>query len=186
MRIVSSGSVGIGTSSPGYTLHVNGSVAGVGAYVNLSDARLKKNITPLTSGLVLISRLQPVRFEWRSVSERSVGKNFNLPRKKQIGFIAQDLKKVLPEAVTTAKGDDAIMSVAESKVVPVLVAAVKELKAANDNQIAEISKLRAQNVALTNQLKQQTTESRLINERLDAIERKNNFRTARIVLPVQN
>lgn len=148
MRIISSGNVGIGTSSPSYTLHVNGSVAGTSAYNNLSDARLKKNVVPLTAGLALIAQLQPVRFDWRSVSERSVGKNFDLPAEKQIGFIAQDLNTVLPEAVSTAKGKDAIMSVAESKVVPILVAAVKELKAANDSQAAKIERLESQMAVL--------------------------------------
>lgn len=140
----SNGYIGIGTTSPSYTLHVNGSVAGTSAYNNLSDARLKKNIIPLTAGLALIAELQPVRFEWRDVSERSVGKDIDLTAEEQIGFIAQDLNTVLPEAVSTAKGKDAIMSVAESKIVPVLVAAVKELKAANDNQHREIAVLRTQ------------------------------------------
>ena len=156
MRITASGNVGIGTTSPSYTLHVNGSVAGTSAYNNLSDARLKKDVTPLVGGLALISQLQPVRFDWRSEDEREVGKEFNLPSGKQIGFIAQDLGKVLPEAVSTAKGKDAIMSVAESKVVPVLVAAVKELKAANDNQAAEIDRLESRVVVLERKVQMQT------------------------------
>ena len=146
MTIVSGGNVGIGTSTPGYTLHVNGSVAGTSAYNNLSDNRLKKNVTPLNDGLALISRLRPVRFDWRSEAERPVGKALVLPLgEHQIGFLAQDLVKVLPEAVSTASGPDRIMSVAESKVVPVLVQAVIELKAANDNHLAEIKDLRAVN-----------------------------------------
>jgi hypothetical protein len=44
---VINGAVGVGVPSPAYPLHVNGSVAGVGPYVNLSDARYKKNIAPL-------------------------------------------------------------------------------------------------------------------------------------------
>jgi hypothetical protein len=156
MYISTAANVGIGTVSPSYTLHVNGSVAGTSAYNNLSDVRLKRDITPLVGGLALISQLQPVRFDWRSEDEREVGKEFNLPSGKQIGFIAQDLGKVLPEAVSTAKGKDAIMSVAESKVVPVLVAAVKELKAANDNQAAEIDRLESRVVVLERKVQMQT------------------------------
>jgi hypothetical protein len=158
MVINGSGNVGIGTSSPSYTLHVNGSVAGTSAYNNLSDARLKKDVVPLVGGLALVNQLQPVRFDWRSKDEREVGKDFNLPSGKQIGFIAQDLRKVLPEAVSTAKGNDAIMSVAESKVVPVLVAAVKELKAANDNQAMEIGRLEAKVTVLERQTRIRTAQ----------------------------
>ena len=147
LYISTSTNVGINTTSPSYTLHVNGSVAGTSAYNNLSDARLKKNVAPLTGGLSIVAQLQPVRFDWRLENEREVGKDFNLSGGRQIGFIAQDVGKVLPEAVSTAKGRDAIMSVAESKIVPVLVAAVKELKATNDNQAAEIRQLKSQLLA---------------------------------------
>lgn len=158
MRITSAGSVGIGTTSPSYTLHVNGSVAGTSAYNNLSDARLKKNIAPVVDGLAIVSQLRPVRFDWRSENERDVGREFNLPAGKQIGFIAQDIAKVLPEAVSTAKGKDAIMSVAESKVVPALVSAVQELKASNDNQASEIAQLEAQVVALQRKVEVQSAQ----------------------------
>ena len=152
------GNVGIGTTSPSYTLHVNGSVAGTSAYNNLSDVRLKKNIVPLAGGLALIGQLQPIRFDWRTEREREVGKEFKLPAGRQIGFIAQEVGKVLPEAVSTANGKDAIMSVAESKVVPVLVAAMKELKAENDNQAAEIGRLETEVTALERKVRMQTAQ----------------------------
>jgi hypothetical protein len=158
MRITATGNVGIGTTSPSYTLHVNGSVAGTSAYNNLSDVRLKKNIVSLVGGLSLIGQLQPVRFDWRSEREREVGKDFKLPAGRQIGFVAQDVGKVLPEAVSIANGKDAIMSVAESKVVPVLVAAVKELKAENDNQAAEIGRLETEVTALERKVRMQTAQ----------------------------
>jgi len=139
MRITASGNVGIGTTSPGYTLYVNGSAAGPSGFQTASDARLKKNIVPLVGGLAMISELRPVRFDFRAQSERDVGKDLNLPAAPQVGFIAQDVAMVLPEATATAGGRDAIMSVAEAKIVPVLVAAVKELKAANDSQASEIA-----------------------------------------------
>jgi hypothetical protein len=133
MTIDRSGNVGIGTTTPSYTLQVNGTVAGASAYTNLSDERLKKDIHPIQNALQIIEQIHGVSFRWRTPAERSVGKKFDLPvDKPQIGFIAQDLEKVLPQAVSVGKGKDAIMTVAESKVVPVLVEAIKELKAAND------------------------------------------------------
>jgi hypothetical protein len=52
----------------------------------------------------------------------------------------------------------AIMSVGESKVVPVLVAAVQELKASNDNQSVEIARLEAKVSALESKLRTQTAQ----------------------------
>jgi hypothetical protein len=157
VTVEQSGLVGIDTTSPSYNLHVNGSVAGTSAYVNLSDARLKKNVVPIRDALSIIGQLQGVRFQWRSPEERTIGKNFNLPvRQPQVGFIAQNVKAVLPEAVSVAKDRDATMSVAESKVVPVLVEALKELKAANDNQAAEIHALQTHVSALDKKLETRT------------------------------
>ncbi len=137
-----SANVGIRTTSPSYTLHVNGSVAGTSAYNNLSDVRLKKNIVPIADALAIIGQLQGVRFDWRKPDERTVGKNLNLPvNDPQVGFIAQEVKKVLPQAVTVADTRDHLMSTQESKVVPVLVEAVKRLVGMNRTQAAEIEKL---------------------------------------------
>jgi hypothetical protein len=137
-----SANVGIRTTSPSYTLHVNGSVAGTSAYNNLSDVRLKKNIVPIADALAIIGQLQGVRFDWRKPDERTVGKNLNLPvNDPQVGFIAQEVKKVLPQAVTVADSGDHLMSTQESKVVPVLVEAVKQLAAMNRAQAHQIQKL---------------------------------------------
>ena len=154
------GSVGIGTASPSYTLHVNGSVAGTSAYNNLSDRRLKKNIVPIAGALAIIEQLQGVRFDWRKPDERTVGKHLNLPvNDPQVGFIAQEVQKVLPQAVTVADSGDHLMSTQESKVVPVLVEAVKQLATLNKAQAVRIQKL---------------------EERLSALERKSLKRTAEI------
>lgn len=142
MRITSAGNVGIGTLTPADLLYVNGTAGGTSAWSSPSDVRLKKNIVPIDNALALIEGLRGVRFDWRPPQERSVGKDLNLPvGRRQLGFIAQDLQKVLPEAVGVASGREALMSVQETKVVPVLVEAVKELAALNRSQAAQIAKL---------------------------------------------
>jgi len=147
MIIGASGNVGIGTTAPSYTLQVNGSVAGSSAYVNLSDERLKKDIHPIQNALRIIEDIHGVSFRWKTPAERSVGKQFDLSvGKPQIGFIAQEVQNVLPEAVAVANDKDRTMSVAESKVVPVLVEAVKQLDAQNRKLAAE---LRSQNVEMS-------------------------------------
>lgn len=138
-----SGQLGVGGWSTAYTFQVNGTAGGTSAWQSSSDQRLKKNIRPLINALAMVTQLQGVRFDWRLPSERLVGKSLELPTDEpQIGFIAQDLKKVLPEVVSVSHDHEALMSVAESKLVPVLVEAVKELKAANDNQAAELQDLK--------------------------------------------
>jgi hypothetical protein len=177
--VTDAGNVGVGTSSPMYTLHVNGSVAGASAYNNLSDARLKKNVRRISSALSIIDRIQGVQFDWRSPADRKVGRTFNLPMDvPQVGFIAQDLSRVLPEAVTVASGPEAIMSVQESKVVPVLVEAVKELKAANENQVAKIDRLTSQLVAQVALSSRYAADLRKVEVRLDLLQAKSGIRTA--------
>jgi Chaperone of endosialidase len=126
MRITTAGLVGIGTTSPSYTLHVNGSVAGTSAYVNLSDARYKKNIEPLESGLREVEQLRPVTFEYK------VPKDIGMEG-QQIGFTAQDVEMVLPSVVVTEDNDEGTKEMKYSELIPVLTKAIQELKADKDD-----------------------------------------------------
>ena len=124
------GNVGIGTAAPSKLLYVNGSAGGSQGWNQASDGRLKTNIMPVTGGLALIERLNPVRYEWRKPADRAVGKDLKLPvGERQIGFIAQEVEKVVPEAVTTpAKGSAETYGLKQDNLIPVLVAAIKELQ----------------------------------------------------------
>ena len=93
------------------------------SYNQSSDYRLKDDPTLMTGALGAIAALNPVEFTWKS--DGSVGR----------GFIAHELQAVVPEAVTGAKdavdtdGNPSYQGVDASKIVPFLVAAVKELSA---------------------------------------------------------
>jgi hypothetical protein len=145
MRIAASGNVGIGTSSPSYLLYVNGSAGGTQGWNQASDGRLKTNIKPVTGGLALIERLNPVHYDWRKPEDRSVGQNLKLPvGERQIGFIAQEVEEVIPEAVTAPARDGAeIYSLKQESLIPVLVAAIKELRAEVRAQRDQIEALKA-------------------------------------------
>jgi parallel beta-helix repeat protein len=92
-----------------------------GVYTNSSDIALKENISPITSALDLVEGLNGVYFDWKA----------NPDAGQQLGFIAQDVEKVLPQIVSTG-GPDNMKGIAYSSIVPVLVNAVKELKAQVD------------------------------------------------------
>lgn len=133
MRIDSTGQVGIGTSAPMYTLHVNGSVAGTSAYINLSDERYKKDILPIENALDKVLSLNGVTFNW----DKGFNQRVNLDNNNHIGLIAQEVEKIIPQAVSTASDDNQTKSVAYSDLVPVLIEAIKELK----SEIEELKKL---------------------------------------------
>ena len=119
-----SGNVGIGagTSNPTSPLQVAGQVEAT-AFTYTSDVRLKKDIVRLNNALDKVINLQGVSFTWKN--------NGN----KEIGLIAQDVEKVVPELVVT--GSDGMKSVKYGNVVALLIEAVKA-------QQIEIDSLKAQ------------------------------------------
>jgi hypothetical protein len=115
----SNGYVGVaGILGPSYPLQVNGAV-GASAYVTLSDARLKKDITPIAYGLTAVMKLHPVGFNWKNQDQEE-------KKHHQIGLIAQEVETVVPEVVTTADDPMQTKSVAYSSLVPVLIQALQE------------------------------------------------------------
>ncbi len=139
MNILGNGRVGIGTAAPGYTLHVNGSVAGVGAYNALSDARLKKDVQPIGDALAIVEQLRGVTFNW----DQSADPAINFDDRNHVGFLAQEVEVVLPQAVTTANDERQTKSVAYSEIIPVLAEAIKQQQAQIEALKAEIETLKA-------------------------------------------
>lgn len=99
---------------------VTGNLELEGDVISPSDRRLKENITPLEHAIEKISLLDGVYFNFKGKSEND----------RKVGVIAQDVEKVLPELVVSNK--EGYRSVDYAKLTPVLIEAVKELKAEND------------------------------------------------------
>jgi hypothetical protein len=130
--------VGIGTISPVYLLEVNGSAAkpGGGSWSNTSDERLKDITGEYSAGLEEILELKPVTFYYKEMNPRG------LPTAEEyIGFIAQEVQGILPEAVN--EGPDGFLDFNMHPVNVALVNAVKELKAENDELRQEIKQIKA-------------------------------------------
>jgi hypothetical protein len=83
-----------------------------------SDERLKDNITPIDDPLAKVLSISGNTFDWNEKSNKSG---------HDVGVIAQEIEKVLPEAVVTR--DNGYLAVDYHKVVPLLIEAVKELTA---------------------------------------------------------
>jgi len=114
------GNVGIGTTSPGYKLTVNGTAwCSSGAWTG-SDIRWKENVATLPNPLEKILRLRGVEFDWK----REEFEDNNFPEGRQIGIIAQELETEFPELVTT--NPEGYKGVAYDKLSVVLLEAIKE------------------------------------------------------------
>jgi hypothetical protein len=109
---------------------------------SVSDSRIKKNIVNSNYGLATVLKLRPVEYNLTSNDLR------------QVGFIAQEVQKLVPEVVTGKEGDlskGEILGITYSNLVPVLTKAIQEQQkqieeqnskiAAQQKQIEELIKL---------------------------------------------
>lgn len=102
MVIDSTGRIGIGTTSPHNLLTVNGTAnkPGGGSWGTFSDERLKNIQGSFTSGLSELMTLEPIRYKYKPANSLDLNSDT-----EHIGFSAQAVQKVIPEAVsTTDKG----------------------------------------------------------------------------------
>ena len=106
-----------------------------------SDARFKQNITPISSPLQKLMLLNGVEYEMK-VSE--FPKNHFQPG-RQMGLLAQNVEKVVPEAVNELDG---YKGVDYARLVPLLIESIKEQQKQQDDlkkEIIELKKLISSN-----------------------------------------
>jgi hypothetical protein len=138
MRLDAGGNVGIGTSTPAAKLDVNGAVAIAGktalgtqqAWLVLnetlafasgvhtpgkSDERFKENIHDVEAALDKVSRLRGVSFQWKDAAPEE---------SHRIGMIAQEVRDVLPAAVS--QDGRGYLGLDYNAITSLLVQAVKE------------------------------------------------------------
>jgi hypothetical protein len=140
MRILNNGNVGIGTSSPTVKLQVNGDII-ANSIAGSSDLRFKTNIRPVTNVLDKIKALRGVYFNWNQneYPEKQFGSNVEL------GFIAQEVEKIVPEIVTKDKTKEEYRSVKYDKLVALLVEAIKEQQKQIDSLTIKVNNLNQKN-----------------------------------------
>jgi hypothetical protein len=106
------------------------------AYSTTSDYRLKENVVPLSSAADRVKQLKPSRFNFIADPDNTVD-----------GFLAHEAQAVVPECVVGTKdevdadGNSKYQGIDQSKLVPLLTAALQEA-------LAEIESLKARVTAL--------------------------------------
>ena len=121
------GDVGIGTTTPSYKLHVNGSVGGQ-TFTATSDIRFKENIVDLSNALQKICSIRGVNYNFKDSSES-----------KHAGVIAQEVDEIIPEAIN--KNDNEKWSVNYNTLFSYYVEAIKELNHKNDDFVLKNNEL---------------------------------------------
>mgnify|MGYP003634172122 CR=1 FL=1 len=118
---IPSGKLGVGVSGAGIThgitLPDSSRVAGqvkANAFVSYSSIRFKENVEPLGSALDTISKLKGVSYNWKDTG------------KKDFGFIAEEVGKVLPEIVEWNVDPQYANTMDYTRIISFLVEAVKE------------------------------------------------------------
>jgi hypothetical protein len=105
---------GVNTSSSGYAGYFDGKVFAT-TYQG-SDARLKKNIKTASYGLTQLLELRPVTFEWKADNGQPG---------IQLGLIAQEVQKIVPEVVTR-DGQNGMLAVNYTALLPIVIKGVQE------------------------------------------------------------
>ena len=150
----SSGVAGTGVTVANYGVYSSGAVYGT-AYYTSSDKKLKKDIKPLENGLDKVMALKTYTYKYKRDTE--LEKAMNLPENEQLGFLAQELEEVLPQAVanipveigreTKEETDDRtewIKGIQPDFLLPVLVSAMQEQQAVIEKQNTTIEQLNNQ------------------------------------------
>jgi hypothetical protein len=195
MTVTKAGNVGIGTTAPGYKLHVVGDVnatgclrssAGTVSGLCASDERIKSDIQPFDLGLDALLGISPKLLKYNGLGEHPASEH------PELGVIAQEVEKTAPSLIETREvklhpQDEhrtEIKQVNYTAFTYVLINAVKDLYhrwladsqelhrdlASKANQ-AETEALKAENAQLKARADKAEKENAEMKARLDRIEK---------------
>ena len=118
-------SFGVGTAASGTTGEIR-ATNDVTAFYS-SDKSLKENIKNIENPLEKISQINGVTFDWtEDYIKQHGGEDKYFVRKNDVGVIAQEIEKVLPQVVATR--ENGIKAVKYDRIVALLIESIKELK----------------------------------------------------------
>ena len=161
------GNVGIGTSSPGYKLDVNGTCQATD-FNATSDQNLKENICPLdsTSMLHKICNIQGFSFQFK---KDSASDNEDNIKKTKLGVIAQNIEEEFPELVTSI--EDKPKTVNYNGFVGPFIECIKELNRKNDELVQKNDDLNNELMITVESMKAIKAMMLSMREELDALKK---------------
>ena len=116
------GGLGAGTSAASGEVRATGEIT---AFYS-SDIALKENINPIENALNKVMSLGGYNYDWKdSYVEKRGGIDGYFVRKSDVGVLAHEIEKVVPEAHATR--EDGTGAVRYEKIVPLLIEAIKDL-----------------------------------------------------------
>lgn len=119
-------------NAPNIKLHVEGGIYLAGEFKFRSDRNAKTNINNLNYGLAHVNKLQPKTYYFKDDRKQE---------QLKMGFIAQDVEKILPELVSKDNNNENY-SLDYVSLIPVLTKAIQELKLEQEKNKAEIERLK--------------------------------------------
>lgn len=119
------------TGTDVFVLSGTGNLTITGALSQNSDARLKKDIRPISDASARLAALNGYHYYWADEQRDTM---------LQTGLLAQEVESVMPELVTT--NEQGIKSVNYSGVVVYLLEAIKDLKRQNDQLQAKLMQVK--------------------------------------------
>lgn len=117
--------------------------SGATAWTALSDSRLKNIIEPISNAVAKVDQIKPVIYTLKD----------DVSNMRRVGVIAQDVLEVQPEAVST--NAEGMYGVAYTELIPLALAAIKELSAENTTLKAQLTAMDARLAALEAKLNSQ-------------------------------
>ena len=110
------------------------------SYKTTSDRRLKTEIERINDPLGILAQIEGVSYRFDKDSDLAKQTGFEFPKGRQVGVLAQEVEKVLPEAVS--KDRNGVMSVNYNGLTGVLIEAIKQQQKELETLRSEMRALR--------------------------------------------
>ena len=158
----SNGFIGFSKIEPDYPLELasGAHVTEAGEWTNASDARLKTNVRNTPYGLVDVLKLNPVNYDMKTGNTHHVG------------FIAQEVRNIIPEVVSGTEGDlqkGETLGISYGNLVPVLTKAIQEQQAIIESLREELNDIKEELASSENFNKSMLEKFVQLSERLDKL-----------------